>query len=402
MKLYLSRPDWVFGVLWAVCFLASLLAPDSLRVDFNSTFAFLLLFNIASFFLVYRLFSACYGPVRVARSQLISDTDASQLRGFIKVAFKVWLGLYLLTIVLSDGLPIMWIITGDSRTYVDFGVPTLSGFLNMVRAFIFAVCVLLYIRRDHAIKKLYLWLLAVLLLSSLAEMARGNMLVLLLHGVAAWLIVTPIRFRALFHVAWILIVFILAFGLMGDLRNENSSAVLGFVDEDSIFAVLPSGFLWAFLYFVTPAINVSYALAQGIEPLYAPFFSVQSLLPTVIRDSVFEAGVYPIQLKIEAFNATSFYAPLLADFGVIGSAMIVLLLQIIVAYLHVRAVRGSLFHLLIFPAFYMSVVLSVFYMYFFSLVTVLYPLMAVAYVSYRRNNNPTSRMRHRGSPVKVD
>jgi len=386
LRLDLSRPDWVFGVLWTLCFFGTLLAPESLRVEFNSTFAFLLVFNIASFFLVYRLFAVCYGPVRVARSQLVSDTAAKQLRGFIKGAFVLWLVLYLLTIVLSDGLPIMWIFTGDSRTYVDFGVPTLSGFLNMIRGFIFAGCVLLYLRRDKAKKKLYLLLLTVLLLSSLAEMARGNMLVLLLHGVAMWLIVTPIRFRGLFHAAWLMIVFILAFGLMGDIRNEGGSSVLGIVDEDSIFNLLPSGFLWAFLYFVTPAINVSYAIAEGIEPLYAPFFSVQSLLPTVIRDTAFDPGVYPIQLKVEAFNATSFYAPLLADYGVIGTALIVLLLQIVVAYLHVRAVRGSLFHLLVFPAFYMSVVLSVFYLYFFSLVTVLYPLMASAYALYCRNS----------------
>lgn len=384
MRLDLSRPDWVFCVLWTICFSASLLFPEIIGGDFSSVFAFLLLFNIVSFFVVYRLFAVLYGRVQVPREQLVSDYDVNKLGKFIRIIFIVWLILYLLTIQLSGGLPIIWIITGDSRTYVDFGVPTLSGFLNMIRGFIFAGCVLLYTKKGYANKK-YLGLLVILLLASIAEMARGNVIVLLLHGVAMWLITHPLRLKSFFHVVWVFFVFILAFGLMGDIRNEGGAdGVLDLVDDESVFKVLPSGFLWFYLYLVTPVINVGYAISEGIEPLFYPFFSIQSLLPTVLRDFVFEPNVYPIALKTEAFNATSFYGPLLADFGVIWTAIIILMLQTVVAYLHVRAVRGSIFHLLIFPAFYMSVVLSVFYMFFLSLVTVMYPLMSVAYQLYRQ------------------
>lgn len=383
MKLDLSRPDWIFGLLWTACLTGALLAPDSLAIDLSDSFAYLLLFNIISFFFVYKLIASIYGPKRAVRSKMISDDEAILLRGFVKRSFLVWLGLYLITIILSGGLPIIWILIGDGRTYVDFGVATFSGLLNMVRAFMFAICVLLYFRRDNQSKKLYAWMLIVLLLSSIAEMARGNMLVMLLHGVAVWVFFTPIRLKIAFNGIWVVALVIVAFGLMGDLRNENGSAVFNMVGEESVFRELPSGFLWSYLYFVTPAINVSYAISQGIEPLYMPFFSIQSLLPTVIREAAFEPGVYPIELKVAAFNATSFYAPLLSDFGVYGAALFVLMIQIVVSYLHVRAARGSIFHLLVFPALYMSVVLSVFYMYFLSLVTIMYPLMAVAFSLYR-------------------
>ena len=39
----------------------------------------------------------------------------------------------------------------------------------------------------------------------------------------------------------------------------------------------------------------------------------------------------------------------------------------------------------VYPALYMSVVLSVFYMYFFSLVVILYPCMAFLYLVFRRS-----------------
>lgn len=384
MKLDLSRPDWTFGLLWAACLTGALLAPESLAIELSDSFAYLLLFNITSFFVVYKLIASIYGAKRVVRREIIGDVDAILLRGFVKRTFLVWLGLYLFSIMMSGGLPIIWILIGDSRTYVDFGVPTFSGLLNMVRAFVFSICVLLFFRQDGQGKKLYAWLLIVLLLSSIGEMARGNLLVMLLHGVAIWVFFTPIRLKTALKGFAAIAMMIMAFGLMGDLRNENGNAVFNMVDEESVFQELPSGFLWTYLYFVTPAINVSHAISQGMEPLYAPFFSIQSLLPTIIRDSAFEPGVYPIELKIEAFNATSFYAPLLSDFGIYGAALLVLIIQIIVSYLHIRAARGSIFHLLVFPAFYMSVVLSVFYMYFLSLVTIVYPVMAIAYSSYRR------------------
>jgi hypothetical protein len=103
----------------------------------------------------------------------------------------------------------------------------------------------------------------------------------------------------------------------------------------------------------------------------------------VIRSKLYPDNDYPVELKSEAFNATTFYSPLLADFGWVGASLLTCLIQWVCAYVHVRARRGSYFHTLVYPALFMSVLLSVFYMYFLALVTVIYPLLVSIFMRFR-------------------
>lgn len=376
----------MFGVLWTTVYVAVHQAPEALQVDYSGIFENLIMFNIISFFVVYKIVASLSRRTPVSRENLIGFDDDFILQKYIKKVFYIWIFLYLLTILYSGGLPIVWIITGSGHNYTEFGVPTLSGLLNMMRGFVVACCILLYTRISVPyIKKKYMWLMGIMFLSSLAEISRGNMIVLLLEGVAMLVIANPIRFKSVFRVVFWTLCFILAFGFIGDIRNEGSGGgdLFAMLDDDSVFNALPAGAFWVYLYLVTPFINIEYAISQGINPSFSPYYSIQTLIPSVLRDYLFVPGVYPIQLKIEAFNATSFYSPLIADFGVIAAAVIVLLIQVVVSYIHVRAVRGSVFHLFVYPAFYMSVVLSVFYMYFLSLITVLSPFLAFAYLRYK-------------------
>jgi hypothetical protein len=58
------------------------------------------------------------------------------------------------------------------------------------------------------------------------------------------------------------------------------------------------------------------------------------------------------------------------------------MLQAIVSFVHVRAVNGSMANFLIYPVLFMCIVLSTFYMFFFSLITIFYPLLVYAFTRY--------------------
>src|SRR5262249_14331829 len=117
--------------------------------------------------------------------------------------------------------------------------------------------------------------------------------------------------------------------------------------------------------------------------------TLATLLPTVVRSSLFPemgggaSGIYPFELQNDSFNATSFYAPLISDFGWFGAGLTVCGIQAICAYVHVRAKRGSYYYSLLYPALFVCVVLSVFDMFFFALVTVCYPLLVSLFIRYR-------------------
>jgi hypothetical protein len=149
------------------------------------------------------------------------------------------------------------------------------------------------------------------------------------------------------------------------------------------FLKLPVGVLFAFIYLVSPLNNLYYS-ADTIDPNFSPYYTSITLFPTVIRSLLYPDNAYPVTLENEAFNATTFYSPLLADFGWVPAALLVCLIQWVCAYVHVRARRGSYFHTLVYPPLFMSVMLSVFYMYFLALITVFYPALVSLFMQFRR------------------
>lgn len=378
MKVDLSRPDYIYAAIWGVVYSLSYFVESNSKYDFSPEISALVLGNIISFFVVYKLVGFFLNGSKETDGLNFQAHDFIRLKDFTKLLLKIWIPLYLLNVVVSDGLPAYWVIIGDPRTYVDYGIPTMSGFLNMIRAFMFSVSIMLFLKSKN---KKELYLPVIFIATSILEVSRGGLTVLLLHGVGMYVLCKKNSIGTLFLMLVGLVLFILIFGWLADFRGGHVS-IEDIAGNDSIFVSLPTGFFWVYTYITTPINNVNYAYSMGIEPLYYPYFSIMSLLPTVIRGLVFPDTGYPIALAVDAFNATSFYSPLLADFGLIGAGLVVVLLQIVVSYVHLKAANGCLFHFLLYPVLYMCILLSTFYMFFFSMVTIMYPFVAYACTKY--------------------
>lgn len=382
----LSRPDFVFAGVWSIALLLTELVPvQYITYEAHSIVQAMVLFNIVSFFLVYIVVSKLFGwrkprapSVGSFRSNL---SEQRALRRFCLILALYWLPVYSLTIIYSGGWPLIWGITGAGKTYLDFGVPTLSGLLYMVRAFIFACGITLYLVGG---RKRELILPAFFLFTAIGEVSRGGLVVLLLHGIGAYLLMRRLGFRLLLIVLVTITTLTLMFGFLGELRGITATPDT-LASEQQAFQTLPVGFFFAYTYLVSPLSNL-YFSASALQPLGYPYYTLQPLLPTLVRDFVFQPQQYPIELFSESLNATSFYGPLVADFGFLGACLLTIVIQSVVSYVHVRARRGSLINFLIYPVLFMCTALTVFYLYYFSLVTVIYPLLAwAAYLRFRRH-----------------
>jgi oligosaccharide repeat unit polymerase len=378
----LSRPDVLFAICWGGTLLLSSAVQLPLSVEPDSRVQWLICLNIASFFVIYALVSRMTS--RRVRAPLIDvlqrgSWDERILWRFMRTLLGVWGVLWVVTIVWSGGLPVFWLLLGSGKTYVDFGVPTLTGLLNMMRAFVFSASILLYLRTS---RPRYVWLPLFLLVTAVVEISRGGVLVLLAHGIGIVLLLRPLTVVGVVRLTAGAAFVVFAFGVLGEFRGTtlDTDALVG---DQGWFQQAPIGVLFAFIYLVSPLNNLYYA-ADTINPTYTPYFTSETLFPTVIRTMLYPDNAYPVELKSASFNATTFYSPLLADYGWVGAALLVCLIQWVCAYVHVRARRGSYFYTLVYPPLFMSVLLSVFYMYFLSLVTVMYPVLVSIFKSYRR------------------
>lgn len=476
-KLDLSRPDILFFLIWFISTGLAFLDIYEMGIVNSFKVSSLIGFNIISFFLAYYLMNRLMNKNTKLGDSSIINVNLGDLTKITYQLSAFWFVLYLFIIYKSNGLPIFWSILHVNKSYVDYGVSTLSGFANSIRVFIFCLGIYIYLQNKN--KKMLLMAL-MMFVFSLTELARGNTVYLVLCGVSVFCMHVKFNLLSRKLFGFILISFITFIGFFGFvekirtpevteedkkvryypviknlptiksvLNNEASS----FNSEASLYGVnkvyvsgaemqqqniidrfdlnanvnsffrrwymvpvisnlsateikkiqdyvqklqdltagkptnvivevlkdeevislrsrilqrLPYGFKAMYNYIATPVANLYYAESQGINPLNYPYFSIQVIVPSVIRTRMFENQQYPIKLRSKAFNATSFYSPFIADFGFAVTGIIVFLIQLAVSFVHIRASKGLWNYQLIYAPLFTSIALSFFYTYIIS------------------------------------
>lgn len=381
-----SNPAFLFLLVWSVPLAAPYFIQTNIIQEISSTTQYLVLSNIVVFFILIISAKLMLGGCKRNLAQIIfCQINYSRLEKKTLNLFKIWLVIFFINIIFSGGIPIYWVLSGDPRTYADFGLPTLGGLGNMFRAFTLSACYLIYFHTKSENKKLFLCIGLFLLVSSfILETGRGTGLVLLLHPIAFYLILNR---STLFKVLKSIILFILLLFFLGyiqviryggDFENlvvfaENA----GFSDNDGMSLLL----IPSFLYVVVPIINVDLNIIASPMLKFDPYYVFQGFVPTALRSKIFSADKDYGVLVNESHNVSSFYIPFVRDFGVVGAFIAVTLIQIIVCYVFVKACRGTLFHFFLWPPLFMSVILSVFSLFFTSLVVLAYPFLVLYFVN---------------------
>ena len=371
---------FVLAVVWLIPLCIPYFIPDSeLIVPVGLGTVVLILSNLSLFFLFLFLFSCLGGSGGISKVNVaVSQIDYYIFSKRIDIIFYFWIFVYLVNIVGSGGIPLLWILQGDPRTYVDFGLPTLGGLGNLMRAYVLTSCYLIYFHSNLILKvrRRYLCIGILLLISAfLLETGRGNGIVLLLHPVGLHFLLHEFKIKSIIKIILFIFIFIIGLGLIQMIRYSDGFDKLEMYAKNSGFenaASLDLLLIPAVMYISIPVINtdLNFQVAELFE--FKPYYSLQGILPTIIRDAIFERGDYG-KLVNEANNVSSYYIPFIRDFGQLGAFFIVSLILLVVAYCYNKARRGNVYYVLSYPPLFMSLVLSFFSLFFTSLVVLLYP-----------------------------
>lgn len=370
-SLDLGRPDVIFLLIWAGTTWLAFLDLYYMTFDRSVPITLLIAFNILSFFVIYAWAERRTGAPALAPASL-PESFATMERWNLYLCAG-WLALFAWILFRSGGLPAWWRFRHIDRSYVDFGVATVSGFANLLRSFLLCLSVLLWLRHRS---RTALAVASIVVASSLLEMARANVVYLLLCGLGVYLVHRRAGARSLALMAGMAVASMLAFGLAEEYRSPGGSGGEKILEYPSILNRLPYGVTSVYLYLTTPVSNLYYAEARGIQPLYAPYYSLELVLPTVIRGRLYTARDYPIAVRRVSHNATTFYAPLIADFGIVVAGLLVCLLQYVISHVHVRARRGDPYYQLVYGPLFAALALSFFFNYFLTLGVLLFPVVA--------------------------
>jgi oligosaccharide repeat unit polymerase len=252
--------------------------------------------------------------------RLIEPLKPSRLDRQLTIAFRVWILITIGEIILSGGIPIVWLALGSTKTYRDFGIPSLHGLVNSLLLTISLCRFALFLitsERRHLRVPIFIVFWSVLVVT------RNLMLVSLIQFAVLFVRLRPIKTSTVFRLFASFVGVILLFGVVGDYRSGSSDLIRKWAQPtDSYPDWLPSGLLWGYIYTATPVNNLLYTVDVS-PPLNNWLFpnTAATLFPSVLREILYgdqlaqaESG----ELVDSVFNVSTAYIGPYQDFGFIG------------------------------------------------------------------------------------
>lgn len=376
----LANPSIIYLMAWVpLIFLSKLnMLIFSVQADpMIEGFLFLLVINFLFLnFIVHLIFVE-----KFTKPADVFSGEVEALRKFVILLFKFWILGFLINVIFSGGLPIFWVLAGDVRRYADFGVPTFSGFLNMIRMFMIIASMICFCQKKFVPS----YIVYFLVFSFCAELNRASILFALLGASAAFLIFNKVTIKNFIKLILASALFIVSFSFIAEFREQGRG---GYSDPGQYFVNGSSetgASSYVALYFLTPLNNLYYQYELGMDPSYTPYFTLRSIVPTVIRERLFaDQKVRSVELASDAFNTSPYLANIISDFGVGGAYFVISLIHFLCMFVFFRAKRGSLEHMLVHCILWGATLIGVFTNLYFSLIVLLFPALVIVFSRYKR------------------
>lgn len=357
MKRTLINPLVLFLGVWGTVFLLFSLHVSRWLIDLPTDFVLLATATMLSAVLGY--VAAYLLPAQPrGRAGGALTTNRAGVLSVVKLLFAVMCVILPLEIVVSGGMPIFWLLTGSSKTYVDYGIPTLHGFFNAILLFEGTLCFWLITATRSS--RLVKFIFVLCLLLPIAAITRQVVMSLLAQCfvifVGARLRGRRIKYgRIILTIALILSLF----SVIGIVRT-SSTAFRQQVAYAPGYEWVPVALMWPYMYFTTPLNNFAYITSLELKPTLG-YSSLSSLTPTVIRELIW--GPKPEgNLVTATFNVTSYAAPIYLDFGWLGVMLFTFTLVFWAVWVFRRLIRtNSLYYLVLLAILNHIIILSFFF-----------------------------------------
>ncbi|SCB95328.1 O-antigen polymerase [Kosakonia oryziphila] len=311
-------PLAIFFIVWnIVLFLYSLHFSKLLYYSTLQAF-FATYLIIASFFIGWLIMRVVTNYSQNDHVHTITESFISQLIRRVKIFFWFWSMMTVFEVVYCQGVPVLWLIIGNGKTYFDFGIASIHGFLNSLILATSLVSYYLYLmtgNKRHLLIPLFACFWALIVIS------RNLLIVNVIQMAILHFYFTKINYYKFAKSILLLLILILIFGVVGDARTGKTTFFELAAVNDNYPDWLPSGFLWVYMYLVTPLNNLIHVF-NTISPEWNIGLdnSTILLIPSFLRNLIYGDLTYDstYYLVTQAFNVSTAYIDPYRDLGYIG------------------------------------------------------------------------------------
>lgn len=233
----------------------------------------------------------------------------------IKIAKIIAILVFLIEIIYSKGLPLIWKIIGNGKTYFDFGIPSLNGaFYGLI------ICLGAYsIFNKNKDKYLYL-AIGILVLS------RQVIISMVLEGLIYAIYNKKINKR---KVIIVMICGIIGFNLLGNLRSGNNTMNNVFKPREQ-YKNLPSTIKWEYSYLTFSVSNFNNLVMLTNGGANHGISMLSEFMPTVLLNKLNLKEKEKINYLVSNDYTVSTYMPgIYLDFGLYGIVIFNILIAIL-------------------------------------------------------------------------
>lgn len=371
----MGNPALVYGAVWGGVLLLYFFNATSNLVPISYTGLGLILLNILSMAFLCIVLAVGRKNGSVTCQQVMVYEHSARV--YMRTLLAIWFLGTLFEIYVQRGFPLYWKFIGDGRIYTDFGIPSFHGVMNAM--YLQAVTALAYLYFVKP-RKLYIYILILLLFWPVLMLGRGILLSALIQIVAVYFMMRRLRWSALIFLFFSAIGAVFLFGYVGDLRqSENPFFHLVRPEYVDFFSSLPSGFLWFYVYLTSGLSNLFYNV-DVLQPAYAFDHTFYNLLPNALKLWMgLEQRKDLFLLVDDGLNASTFYAAYISDFGIIGAFFIVFFVQLCCCIAYSVARSGRPWGILAYAVALQVLMFSVFYDLFFILPVLMQFFLALTY-----------------------
>lgn len=262
-----------------------------------------------------------------SRSNVPTDAIEYNFK-FRKILLAIWIMVTLVEIVASGGLPIIWVMIGNGKTYEDFGIPSVHGMMNSIYLFL-TFSSFIKMTKDRSRISLFEFIL--MISWSLVVVSRALMAIAILQAAVFFLLTSMMSIKTKSSIIIIgALLFIAVFGFIGDIRSEEFSILystgLSYLDPRL------SGLVWAYAYLASPLANLALNVSVNTAEIkIVPVTFLLPLLPSFVQRALgYEVGFLGFSgyLAHDAFNVGTAFIQIFIDWGLIGIVLYAFILGI--------------------------------------------------------------------------
>lgn len=283
--------------------------------------------------------------------------------GIIKKIFVFWIIIEFIETIYSGGLPILWKITGSSKTYMNYGIPTLHGFMNSIGLVIIMLSFYLYMYKKQKYNIKDRRLLLILLFVSIFSLCLITRQVIITAIIEIIIIYLYFKIKVPWKKIIIIVcVGVIAFGVIGNFRTGYDEFLDVAVMKNSNIPKSLIGIYWVYMYLTMTVSNVNNAVlleinGYGITPIASVY------IPTVISNLLFSNSniQIPNYLVTKAFNVSGFFIDFYIGYGNLGVLIISAIYGLLGSYILKRVTKNKNEKNILYYAIYLQIVLLSFF-----------------------------------------